>query len=221
MTEARVEAIFGTDAGIVWRALNGSGPSTIDNIVKATSLSRESVYAALGWLGRENKIIIIRRGRSLVFSLRDEETNWQISRSTIADDLLPQGKWHQAGVPPKKTAEARRPKAQTSPLHAVKKALIYILNELEANREPTPEEVSRESGMDSRQLGRSLSKLNIRSKSIRREGKSARIYPIALKARVWELAALDAEGLQMISRARDRTTENIKERNQENYTVFD
>jgi hypothetical protein len=35
MTEATVESIFGTKAGIVWKALNKNGPSNIDNIVKA------------------------------------------------------------------------------------------------------------------------------------------------------------------------------------------
>jgi len=57
-----VESIFGIKAGIVWEALNQNGPSSIDNIVKATSLRRELVYGALGWLGRENKIAVERRG---------------------------------------------------------------------------------------------------------------------------------------------------------------
>jgi hypothetical protein len=54
-------------AGTVWEALNQNGPSSIDNIVKATSLRRELVYGALGWLGRENKIAVEKRGRALVF----------------------------------------------------------------------------------------------------------------------------------------------------------
>ena len=69
ITEATVESIFGIKAGIVWEALNQNGPSSIDNIVKATGLRRELVYGALGWLGRENKIIVERRDRALVFSL--------------------------------------------------------------------------------------------------------------------------------------------------------
>jgi len=69
MTEATVESIFGIKAGIVWETLNQNGPSSIDNIVKATGLRRELVYGALGWLGRENKIAVERRGRALVFSL--------------------------------------------------------------------------------------------------------------------------------------------------------
>jgi hypothetical protein len=69
MTEIAVESVFGVNAGIVWEFLNQNGPSTIDNIVKETGMRRELVYGALGWLGRENKIILERRGRALVFSL--------------------------------------------------------------------------------------------------------------------------------------------------------
>jgi len=70
MEEMTVESVFGAKAGIVWEALNKNGPSTIGDIVEATSLRRELVYGALGWLGRENKISVERRGRAIVFSLR-------------------------------------------------------------------------------------------------------------------------------------------------------
>jgi hypothetical protein len=71
MTEITVESIFGLKAGIVWEALNKNGPSSIGDIEKATGLRRELVFGALGWLGRENKISVERRGRALIFSLRD------------------------------------------------------------------------------------------------------------------------------------------------------
>ena len=70
MTEIAVESIFGVNAGMVWEGLNQNGPSTIDNIVRATGLRKELVYGALGWLGREGKIAVERRGRTLVFSLK-------------------------------------------------------------------------------------------------------------------------------------------------------
>jgi hypothetical protein len=69
MEEMTVESIFGVKAGIVWEALNQNGPSTIGDIVKATGLRRELVYGALGWLSREDKISVERRGRAIVFSL--------------------------------------------------------------------------------------------------------------------------------------------------------
>jgi len=70
MTETTVESIFGAKAGIVWEALNKNGPSNIGDIAKATGMRRELIYGALGWLGRENKISVERRGRAIVFSLR-------------------------------------------------------------------------------------------------------------------------------------------------------
>jgi hypothetical protein len=70
MEEITVESVFGTKAGIVWEVLNMNGPSTIADILKATSMRRELVYGALGWLGRENKITVERQGRTMVFSLR-------------------------------------------------------------------------------------------------------------------------------------------------------
>ena len=69
MTEPTVELIFGLNAGIVWEILNQNGPRNIDSIVKATGLRRELVYGALGWLGRENKIVVERCGRAMIFSL--------------------------------------------------------------------------------------------------------------------------------------------------------
>jgi len=70
MTETTVESIFGAKAGIVWEALNKNGPNNIGDIAKATGMRRELVYGALGWLGREDKISVERRGKAIVFSLR-------------------------------------------------------------------------------------------------------------------------------------------------------
>lgn len=70
MAETTVESIFGTKAGIVWKALNQNGSSNIGDLVRITSMSREEVNGALGWLGREGKIIVEKRGRVIVFSLR-------------------------------------------------------------------------------------------------------------------------------------------------------
>ena len=58
MEETAVELEFGVKAGLVWEALNKNGPSTIGDISQATSIRRELVYGALGWLGRENKITV-------------------------------------------------------------------------------------------------------------------------------------------------------------------
>jgi hypothetical protein len=70
MMETTVESLFGEKAGLVWEVLNQNGPSTIGDIMKAATLRREEVYGALGWLGRENKIVVEMKGKAKIFSLR-------------------------------------------------------------------------------------------------------------------------------------------------------
>jgi len=85
MAGTTVESIFGINAGIVWKALNQNGASKIRNLMKATSLSREDVFGALGWLGRENKLVMEQKGRAMVFSLREEETRLSVPEETTAE----------------------------------------------------------------------------------------------------------------------------------------
>ncbi len=103
MTEPRVESVFGENAGIVWKALNKKGPSTIGKLVKITSLSREEVYGALGWLGRENKILLERRKRTMVFSLREEEVRLKAFEDTTIDSAPQKQSKSRKGMHPKKT----------------------------------------------------------------------------------------------------------------------
>jgi DNA-binding transcriptional regulator PaaX len=106
MTEPTVESIFGTKAGVVWEFLNKIGPSNIDNIVKATGMRRELVYAALGWLGRENKIVVERRGRAMVFSLQESEIRREAAKATTMEDSAPQKQSkRRRSTPPKRTAK--------------------------------------------------------------------------------------------------------------------
>jgi hypothetical protein len=85
MAETTVESIFGVKAGVVWRALNQNGPSNISDLVKSTSMSREEIYGALGWLGRENKIVLEQEGRAMVFSLRYEEACLPVAEDATAE----------------------------------------------------------------------------------------------------------------------------------------
>ncbi len=111
MTETTVESIFGTKAGIVWKALNQNGPSNIGYLVKATSMSRDEINGALGWLGREGKIIVERRGRAIVFSLHEAEARLEVSVGTTIVDSVPQEKSKpRRSVAPKKTTKARKTK---------------------------------------------------------------------------------------------------------------
>jgi hypothetical protein len=209
MKEPTVEAVFGVDAGIVWEFLNKNGSSNIGDIAKATGLRREIVYGALGWLGREDKIVIERRGRAMIFSLRGAEARWEAVKGTTIGDSVPQGQSkHRRSMSPKKAPKARKVKASTATPEKVKKALVYILSEFEENRQPTVRQVSEAIGMDSRSLGIALSKVGIKSQSVRQGDKSVKIYPLESKARVGELEALDAEGLQKMMETRARAMEN-------------
>ena len=47
---------FGFNAGRVWKALDMNGPLTEIQLMEETSLRENEVFAAVGWLARENKI---------------------------------------------------------------------------------------------------------------------------------------------------------------------
>lgn len=49
---------IGTNAGLVWVALNDVDTLGIKQLKKATKLKDKEVYAAIGWLAREGKINI-------------------------------------------------------------------------------------------------------------------------------------------------------------------
>ncbi len=49
---------IGYNAGSVWTALNGAEALGIKQLKKITKLKDKEVFAALGWLARENKINI-------------------------------------------------------------------------------------------------------------------------------------------------------------------
>lgn len=53
-----VETI-GSFAGLVWNALNEAGALGVKQLKKVTKLKDKEVFAALGWLARENKVTII------------------------------------------------------------------------------------------------------------------------------------------------------------------
>lgn len=52
-----VETI-GYYAGAVWQALNTADALGVKQIKKATKLKDKEVFAALGWLAREGKVLI-------------------------------------------------------------------------------------------------------------------------------------------------------------------
>lgn len=49
---------IGLNAGLVWNALNESEDLTLKGLKKVTKLKDKQLYAALGWLSREDKVTI-------------------------------------------------------------------------------------------------------------------------------------------------------------------
>lgn len=47
---------FGDNAGRVWQTISNQGNVTIDDLRLDTQLSDKDLFAAVGWLARENKI---------------------------------------------------------------------------------------------------------------------------------------------------------------------
>lgn len=63
---------IGYNAGLVWNALNDSEALGLKQIKKVTKLKDKELYLALGWLARENKILIAENdadGKDLLVSL--------------------------------------------------------------------------------------------------------------------------------------------------------
>lgn len=49
---------IGTNAGLVWSALSSGEKLTLKGLKKVTKLKDKELYAALGWLAREDKVTI-------------------------------------------------------------------------------------------------------------------------------------------------------------------
>ncbi|MCG8450269.1 MAG: winged helix-turn-helix domain-containing protein [Pirellulales bacterium] len=60
---------IGKIAGEVWHLLDTKGPKKVTQLVKEIDAPRDQVMQALGWLAREEKIVIEEQSRSRVVSL--------------------------------------------------------------------------------------------------------------------------------------------------------
>lgn len=62
--------IIGNNAGLVWNALSTKNGQTVKELKKATKIKTDKVlFAALGWLARENKVAIEESEDDLVITL--------------------------------------------------------------------------------------------------------------------------------------------------------
>ena len=64
---------IGTNAGLVWNALNSLGKMDIKALRKATKLrSDKELFAAIGWLAKEGKLLFDESGEELLVELAYE-----------------------------------------------------------------------------------------------------------------------------------------------------
>ncbi|MGH1366156.1 MAG: winged helix-turn-helix domain-containing protein [Calditrichia bacterium] len=62
--------LIGTTAGELWQYLEENGETTLATLKKKVSGGSDLVNQAIGWLARENKLEVIRKGRSVKVKLR-------------------------------------------------------------------------------------------------------------------------------------------------------
>lgn len=60
---------IGSNAGALWNALSVKNAQTVKALKKATKQKDKEIYAALGWLARENKISLETVGDDVVVTL--------------------------------------------------------------------------------------------------------------------------------------------------------
>jgi hypothetical protein len=62
---------IGTTAGAIWNALDGNGESSLSGLKQQIDAKSPVFEWAVGWLARENKVLITRHQRSYRIRLTD------------------------------------------------------------------------------------------------------------------------------------------------------
>ena len=60
---------FGANAGLVWNLLDEKSLMNVKDVKKSTKLTDKDLFAAFGWLAREDKINIVEENGELIVSL--------------------------------------------------------------------------------------------------------------------------------------------------------
>lgn len=60
---------IGSDAGLIWKVLDESGELNVKELKKLTKLTDKDMYAAIGWLAREEKLLFNEVEKDLFVSL--------------------------------------------------------------------------------------------------------------------------------------------------------
>ncbi|MBT3505122.1 MAG: winged helix-turn-helix domain-containing protein [Piscirickettsiaceae bacterium] len=61
---------IGLVAGKLWEYLEGHGPSSVTKVVKESDIDLKNVNRAIGWLAKEDKIVVTQRGRNETIALK-------------------------------------------------------------------------------------------------------------------------------------------------------
>ncbi len=61
---------IGLDAGKVWKELKAGGTMTTGALKKTVDLTPFALYAAIGWLAREDNIIVSRTANQIKISIK-------------------------------------------------------------------------------------------------------------------------------------------------------
>jgi hypothetical protein len=69
MEKTMLEKI-GNDAGHVWNVLNEVGVKSVKDLKKTVKMTDKEIYAAIGWLAREEKLVFIEKENELHLSLK-------------------------------------------------------------------------------------------------------------------------------------------------------
>ena len=67
------KAVIGFNAGRVWRYLKDRGEADINKMCLDLGQSFDNLSLAVGWLARENKVIIRRKDGALLVSINNVE----------------------------------------------------------------------------------------------------------------------------------------------------
>lgn len=65
--------VIGETAGKIWRYLSACGGVPVAELAKGVSADPAVVHMALGWLSREDKLVLERQGKSIVVRLKESE----------------------------------------------------------------------------------------------------------------------------------------------------
>ncbi len=62
---------IGETAGEVWTLLNRNGPASLKSIKSCLKVDQNLILQAIGWLAREDKLKIEKKGRYVIYSLKE------------------------------------------------------------------------------------------------------------------------------------------------------